>query len=69
MNHPDAFPDADTFHRARQALVQAVIEITMPARSDSTLASRNVVYHADELLVWIDAWGDENLIRSLQKKP
>jgi hypothetical protein len=48
--------DADAFHRVRRELIQAVIEITTPARSESTLASRNVVYHADELLRWIDAW-------------
>jgi hypothetical protein len=48
--------DADAFHRARRDLIQAVIEITTPARSESTLEARNVVYHADELLRWIDAW-------------
>jgi elongation factor P hydroxylase len=52
----DAFPDADAFHRARRALLKAVIEMTMPARSENTLLAKNVCYHTDELLRALDAW-------------
>lgn len=51
MNHPDAF------HLARRDLVKALCELQdHPLYHENTLAARNVQYHADELLKWIDVF-------------
>jgi hypothetical protein len=56
MKPTDAFPDIEDFHKARRDLVQAVSQITWPAASENSLAARNVTYHTEHLLTWIDAF-------------
>lgn len=48
--------DAESFNRARADLVKAVALLTFPASTESTLAARNLTYHAEELCRWLDAF-------------
>ena len=49
-------PDADAFQKARRELVQSVACLTAPAMGQGTLAARNLTYHAEEMMRWMDAF-------------
>jgi hypothetical protein len=51
MNH-----DTDELAQARRNIVQALPVLMVSANQENTLASRNFLYHADELLTWMDAF-------------
>jgi hypothetical protein len=51
-----SYPDAEAFAAARRDLVRSVCVLMMPAMSENSLAARNVAYHAEELMRWMDAF-------------
>ena len=42
--------------QARCDIVKALSVLMVSANRENTLASRNFLYHADELLTWMDAF-------------
>jgi hypothetical protein len=48
--------DAETFNQARRDLVRSTALLMMPAMDDNTLAARNLTYHTEEMLKWLDAF-------------
>jgi hypothetical protein len=48
--------DSESFSRARFDLVRSLAMLTMEPVGDSTLAARNLAYHAEELCRWIDIY-------------
>lgn len=48
--------DAESFNRARRDLVKAMALLTFPASTESTLAARNLTYHAEETMRWMDVF-------------
>lgn len=48
--------DAESFNRARFDLVTALAVLTLEPANESTLAARNLTYHAEELCRWLDAF-------------
>lgn len=48
--------DAESFNRARFDLVKALAVLTLEPACENTLAARNLMYHADELCRWLDAF-------------
>jgi hypothetical protein len=48
--------DADELRLARRDLVRAVHVLTFDADFENSLAARNLTYHAEELMRWMDAF-------------
>jgi hypothetical protein len=47
---------ADELAQARRDIVKGLSFLSWLANQENTLASRNVTYHADELMTWMDAF-------------
>jgi hypothetical protein len=50
------YPDASDLAAARRDLVRAVAVLTFDAITENTLAARNVMYHSEEMMRWLDAF-------------
>jgi hypothetical protein len=55
MSLPGGY-SADELMKARRDLVRAVALLTFDAVTENTLSGRNIMFHAEELMKWIDAF-------------